>query len=502
MEESGKNGKAKRGGASRGLRYIWGANLVVALGLSALLLAMANHLAYRHLNLRWDISSRSVFTLSPKTLNLLESLEGDIRLVAFFQSSHPFYTDVRNLLEQYRYAASRIPSLHFALEFVDPDRDLARARELVRHYGVDEPNVVVIEAAGRRKYIGVKEIVQSEIRLEGKGAVKTPTAFRGEQAFSSAIQSVTQAAAPVAYFLSGHGERDPEDFNKFKGYSRVGISMSRDNMEVRKLMLAATQGVPRDCSVLVIAGPDRPIPAAEVDAIAEYLNRKGRVLYLADAGTEPGLGKLMAEWGVEVGREVVVGLTLTGRELVVTDYADHPITRSLRQVTTILYRPRRVEAAAGAAAADSAADRPTVTVLATGSAEGWSEVDLAQMPPKFDKGIDHAGAGGVAVAVEKGAGGGIDVELKSTRLVVIGDSDFVSNGALASGGSGNLDLYLSALNWLLEREALIAIAPRAPGLIRLDMDESRIRMALAIFGLGLPALSALLGVAVWVRRRR
>ena len=69
---------------------------------------------------------------------------------------------------------------------------------------------------------------------------------------------------------------------------------------------------------------------------------------------------------------------------------------------------------------------------------------------------------------------------------------------LAGGG---LDLFQSSLNWLLDRKELMAIAPKTVAEYRLVLDARQL-MALgwAVIG-GLPALIAILGIAVWLRRR-
>ena len=202
-------------------------------------------------------------------------------------------------------------------------------------------------------------------------------------------------------------------------------------------------------------------------------------------------------------KDVVVGLTLTGRELVVTRYGDHPITRNLGKVATTFYMPRSVEPLAPKHVAQSVqADKPRVAVLASNTRDGWAELDLNQNPPKFDAGVDRPGPVPVAVAVEKGPVRGIEVEIKPTRMVVVGDSYFVSNGALRGGSGGNLDLFMRALNWLLERESLAAIAPKIPGELRLDMSRKQMRTTFLIIVGGVPAAVALAGFVVWLKRRR
>ena len=169
-------------------------------------------------------------------------------------------------------------------------------------------------------------------------------------------------------------------------------------------------------------------------------------------------------------------------------------------MTCVFYGPRSIEPlpAAGDRVAPQM-DKPHVTALALCSSNGWAETDLDESPPRFDRAVDRPGPISVAVAVERGGGAALDVHIRPTRLVVFGDSDFVSNGALAGG---NLDLFMSALNWLLERDRLMAIAPKAPDELRFDMTLARVRLLFVVVVLLLPAAVALAGHLVWLRRRR
>jgi ABC-type uncharacterized transport system involved in gliding motility auxiliary subunit len=251
-----------------------------------------------------------------------------------------------------------------------------------------------------------------------------------------------------------------------------------------------------------VAGADRKLSRIEVDLVSEYLDRNGRVFMLTDPATTTGLEGVLSDWGVTLSKGVVVGLTLTGRELFVSEYGDHPITSRLKQVTTMFYMPRAVGPAASSSnGADAVADKPKVTVLAANTKSGWEERDLDQTPPAFDEGVDQPGPVPIAVAVEKGPPSGIDVEIRPTRMVVVGDSDFVSNGALRGGVGGNIDFFMSAVNWLIEREALMGISPKVPGVLRLDMDRFQLRTAFLVIVFGMPAAAAVVGIMIWSRRR-
>ncbi|MBM4143207.1 MAG: hypothetical protein FJ225_06410 [Lentisphaerae bacterium] len=487
----------------RGRRIAGGAHALVAISLAGILAVMVNVLARRYY-MRWDLSWRGYYRLSAKTVSLLESLDTKVTVAAFIQRSHPLREDIVNLLQEYEYAADAIPALGMTVRVVDPDRELAWTRELAVQYDVREPNVIVVECEGRRKYVEAAELMDYDynVSLE-RGVEKKPKAFKAEQIFSSAIQSVTQSARPAVYFLTGHGERAVDDYGRMSGYSSLAYLIGRDNMRVETLSLPAAGRVPADCSALVIAGPDRRIARAEADLIADYLDRSGRLFLLADPALTTGLEELLERWGVALGPHVVVGQTLTGRELVVTAYGDHPITRRLKSVMTMFYMPRSIlPLAPDTDAAKRSADRPHVTALAACERDrGWGEADLAQSPPRFDEGADLPGPVPVAVAVERGPGTSIDVQIKPTRMVIVGDSDFVSNGALSSAAGGNSDLFLCALNWLVEREELMAVAPKTPAVLRLDMDRDRMRDTFLLIVAVPGAVAALIGAAVWRRRR-
>ena len=106
----------------------------------------------------------------------------------------------------------------------------------------------------------------------------------------------------------------------------------------------------------------------------------------------------------------------------------------------------------------------------------------------------------LGVAIERGASQTmLDVQIKPSRMVVFGDSDFVSNGSMVGG---NEDLFMSALNWLLEREELIAIAPKPIEEVKLSLSRGDLRKLFWINVTGIPAVAMVLGLMVWARRRK
>ena len=91
------------------------------------------------------------------------------------------------------------------------------------------------------------------------------------------------------------------------------------------------------------------------------------------------------------------------------------------------------------------------------------------------------------------------MQITPSRMVVFGDSDFVSNSGMVGG---NPDLFMNALNWLLDREELMAISAKPIEEVRLSLTKKQLRQLLWINMAGIPAVAVLAGVLVWVRRRK
>lgn len=478
-------------------RWAMGFNAGMAVVFAALLVVMVNYLSYQY-RFRIDLSQADYFTLSPATTSLLEHLPADVNVVVFLSPSHDLYRDIRHLFNEYEHASNRIH-----IEYVDPNRDLARTKELALKYGITESDVVVFDSDEKRKIVSVKEIADYDVTPMMSGRPKRMTSFRGEQMFSSAIQSLTQAPSPAVYFLVGHGERQIDNYDQYTGYSIIARSLLRKNMQVSSLQLRNVSAIPGDCKALVVAGPSKRLSRAELDMIESYLDKSGRLFLLLDPGTMTGLDGLLEAWGVRLAKDVVIDgkLTLTGREMLVIQYGSHPITAHLDNITSIFHLPRSVQPLVSMTLSESkSADKPRVIVLASCSEQGWAEMTPDQNPPTFDSGVDRSGPIPVAVAVEKGILGDMDVEIKPTRIVVIGDSAIVSNGALLAGY--NPDFFISALNWLLEREDVFDIAVREPATLRVIASRGQIRAIYWMIVVAIPGTVALLGLVVLFVRRK
>lgn len=469
--------------------------LLLSIGLGIFIWGMVNYLSARHY-IRTDISRYAYFELSERTAQLLESITGDIRVYALLRPSHEAEADIRELLREYQ---AHAPSMQ--LEILDPDRNLARAEELARRYRLDETDSIIFDLNGRSEVVRANDLIEygnpDFSRQSHSFAVPVKT-FRGEQYFSSTLARLSQSRRPTAYFVQGHGERDPNDFDRRNGYSRIATELRNNNFDVATLHLGESKVVPNNTDLLVIAGPKTQYSPFEVSLIRDFLERKGRLLLLLDARTQTNLEPLLQEWGVLLGDDIVIdgGRTLGGRELYITAYPNHAITAPLRTSSAVMFLPRSIRPIPQSG---PAGDKPTVSPLALSSDLGWAEFDAADSTAYFDPQVDIPGPLPLAVAIERGPVPGVRVQIRPTRIVIFGDSAFVSNAGLMGA---NADLFMNSVHWLLEWEHLLAIAPKTPTDIVLMLNAKQLQRLFFIMVIGIPGIVAGLNLLlIWKRRR-
>ncbi len=464
------------------------ANLAVLLLLACAVFGMVNYLSMRHYA-RGHWSRLLSAELSSQTIQVLESVPDDIRIVALLRPSNEATRSTTALLQEY---AARSPNVSIGI--VDPDRNMARTEQIAGQFPLSGSECVVFEIGGRHHVVPADELI--EYGPPATDGEQPRRSFRGEQLFSSAIYSLTQATRPVVYFIQGHGERSPVDFDQRSGYSRIAARLRDENLDVELLNLGETKAVPNQCALMIIAGPTQSFIPFEMALIRDYLARKGRLLLLLDARTKTGLHSLLQEWGLDLGDDIVIDetRTLSGSELYTTLYPDHPITAPIQTLASVLFLPRSLRLRP----VSSGVDKPSVSALVTCSAQGWAEFDPDDVAVHFDPQVDIAGPVPVAVAIERGPVPGVHVQILPTRLVVFGDSDFASNSGIMGA---NADLFLNSVNWLLDREELLAVSPKTFEEFQLIMDARQLRMLFWAVVVVLPGVVAALGFWVAWRRR-
>jgi L-amino acid N-acyltransferase YncA len=379
--------------------------------------------------------------------------------------------------------------------------------------------------------------------------------FKGEQALWTALKSLREGKATTTLYVtqdSGELNLDEQGGERYdQGLGRLKEKLEKEGFKLQAASLTpdpktgAAAKIPTD-GVLLLAGPQGPMPEPKAQALRQFLKDGGKAIILADVNKDPrlepvvpagqqALEAVLAEYGVRLGRDVA--LTLINPEDptaitamfasrgadtgfaggLVVERMEFLGVRSVRpaegqtafQVNPLYVTPKMVQQGVGAMTVTFTEEalRASPRQLIADLRAGKDEQRLNQIVngPIFPVAVTvreqatpnpmdpHA-------ALRQGGTG-------NPKLVVFGDATFVSNKAIANPQTGDLSYRILAttLAWLRGKSTAVegAPPPKVRDTYKLNVSSQEELDTLRY----LPGLVALLGVAfvgagVWFMRRR
>ena len=422
---------------------------------------LVNTLALRNPT-KFALTQSADHSLSPLTKKVLGSLTNDVRVVVLFDTQSDLFEPVKNLLVEYERVSPRVK-----LELVDLARDPARA-----------------------------ESVQQELLSEFMDKREARrTHFVGEQLFTSAMVAVNEGTQTKVGFVTGHSEHKASDQGGQWGYSKFAIMLQQKGFLLQEVSLAGTNAIPADCRLLVVAGPRTPYGPNELAKLRDYLGTGGNLFALFNFYSlqrPSGLESFLSNYDFEIGINQVSDSKneQSGESglLLVEDLGSHPITKPILDSRLQMVLPRSVGFPEPEEEND---DPPPVSVLA------------------------HSSDSGQAVVQTQGTQGAVEQQGKiplmaakvhanegqpPSRMVVAGDSLFLGNSAFDAGA--NRDFANLAVNWLLERNHLLEIEPRAVTEYRISLSRAEMTSITWVLLVVLPGGTLGLGLLWWRRQMK
>lgn len=414
----------------------------------------------------WSVNGRN--TLSEASVALLRELPDEVRIEAWAREAPPLLRRaISDLVARYQ---RHKPDIR--LEFVNPDREPQRARDL----GIADGELIV-------SYLGHEE----RLRDISEGGL------------TNVLQRLARGGERRLLFLSGHGERNPDGRADYD-YLAWAEQLRGRGIGAARINFVESPSIPPDIAALVIAAPQSALLPGEATLVLEHVERGGNLLWLVEPDSVHGLEALAESLGIRFEQGIVVdptvsqvGLMLFGiddpRVALVASYPPHELTRGFDHNTLFPI--------AGAIAIENGGEWEAAPVLRTMSGT-WLEASEAVGTVTFDEGIDVPGPLTLGVALSRAIDDG--AKMRTQRVFVVADSDFLSNGFL--GLAGNLQLGFNIANWLASDDRFIDIPVRTARDPSLEFTP----VTTAIVGFGfllvLPALLLGSGLVIWYRRRR
>jgi hypothetical protein len=478
-----------------------GVNVIVQVALLLFLAIVANYLGFEHYR-RWDLSRDQKYALSDKTKRFLETMKGKMRITVFFAANNPISQDVQSLLTEYQYAAKE----KIDIEHIDPDRNYSRAKALVDKYKIlSDESQVILDYDNRNKAVKASEMAEVDQGNPMFGEQPKMTAFKGEQAITSAMIDLVEGKKNAVGYVLGHKEPPIAEGGPM---SLVKTVIENENIKFQELNLFEVPEIPADLKTIVIIGPQYDLSDREMKLLRDFWEKQGRILLLLDPSAKtPKLVAFLNELGVKVNDDRLMAMVKTGiqemarvRDVIGRFLPESPITKKLADVrgifvggtSSITLEQDRVRAA-----------NVRLQPLIQAEKGYWAEKDYNSTDEAKLQADAAANSGTpltIGVSIEKGGSADERVQTNSARMVVVTNASFVQDNAITQDQQA-LDFISGSVNWLLSREQLIGIAPKMPKTLTFSLDENAMRNLRWLILVLLPLIPAVIGLGVWWYRR-
>lgn len=439
------------------------------------ILVMIN-LVVGQFNRSFDTTKDKLFGLSSETQQVLDNMTSKVTIYTTSKtgSSDSIGDRVEQVLTQYK-QKSKVGSLNVE------NIDLYLHPDFAKNYNSEDKPVstgsIIVVSNDKYRVISESDYYDSE---NGQ--------FSIESAITSAIQFVDAEELPAVYFVTGHGEAEPENF------SSLSKQMSLANYSVKTINLLE-DNIPTDCAVLMITPCSRDYSDVEAQKVKDYLTSAGRV-YCIIGGIDTANCKNLMGIINSYGLTVNSGYIYEGDEnsYMMYPYAVLPTVTENDITSQITEKGYKVLTVASQALENTEIKKKDVEINPLLTTSKKSYIKEGENTVVSKENGDKSGPFNVAVSVNDKSNNSKLIVTGCSYYLVEPNTDSMVNGA-------NSTFVISGLNWLNDQSDNIYISPKDIMTETIVVDEASAGKLKILAWAVIPAIIFVIGFAVWAVRR-
>ena len=485
--------------------------LAWALAILVLAVAVPVNLIVDRLNINFDMTPNSMYTLTDTTEEYLDRLDAQgITVDVYFLNELYLLETDSSVLDLYETLMNYDAHECFNLIAFDPDTnpDLGRQLNPEGVYNLQKNDFFFVYNGNvKRVQAGMMYAQETTENSDGETVV-TKEDFRAEPLMTGALISVVENIQTSVYFLEGHGEHPMSD------YSQLTRNLRNFNYNCETLNLINADKVPEDCGALVIAGPTADITDAELEKLNAYAKTGGNIMLMMTPNDAKiryqNIETLMSGFCLSMQYNRVYEsdtsryksgdpYTFMCTLVPASEESGEDLTGQLISSTTgglLTYMPasRTFDSFYGGNYSTCRID----TLIKTGNAEGTAKTAVAEP------------YGGTISDFEEQTGQIWNLAMYSkdtlrndAKLMVFGSAEFLTDEAASSGSFFIIPTYLfsAGITWMQDSDIDVNIANKERVYDTLRVASDREGYILLAIYIGYPILIAVIGVVVWLRRK-
>ena len=516
-------------------KFKHGASSAVTLLLIVAILLVLNLISV-NLFARLDLTKGKVFSLSEASKDVVRNLNDRLIVKMYFTKDLPppynsYARYLKDQLGEYQaYAGGKLK-----LEMIDPNEEGKKLE--AQRYGIPPLQINVLE----NDKIEIKKVYMGLVLLfeDKKEVIPVLQNISGlEYELTSTIKRLSTRILPSIGFLVGKDEPD-----LYSEFTYLNQALSR-HYRLKRINLDEGDRIPRDVRVLIILGPKKKFSYYEKYWMDQLLMKGGKLAFLLnhiDVDIQQVVAKkqdleideFLSNYGIKINHDLVIDLQCNRigisqqrglfRVQNIINYPFFPIATDFNRNSLIVKDLESVSFNFVSSLDSSLASAKGLRfdALVRSSKNSGIQVHPFDVNPlrKFGQ-ADFSRSGLILAATLQGSfksffsdedRSQIETEVgfiestltqsPQTRMVVVGDADFITDQNLK--GMDNLALFLNMVDWLSQDEALIAIRSKQVTARPLKAISPGAKKLIKYGNtLGLPLLVIVFGMVRWQIRRQ
>ncbi len=430
-----------------------------------------------------DFSQDGLYSLTDESKERIKDVNKDVSIYFVGYTEENSTVD---LVKQYRNVNEKI-NVEVIDETTRPD--------LTQKYGIESGITGIIVESGE------KSKVLTEYDLMTYDSLTGESISIAEEVFTSSIISVSTEDVPKIYFLEGY-----TDITLESNLYYLGMFLTNEINEIDTVNPLSIGNIPEDCDVLVINTPSKDFDDIATNAINEYINRGGNILWLnAAIATNvdmPNVNSILAAYGIDpfdvgVIRETDESHMYAGSPDIIFPVNGYSsVTQNSPE--SIMTNATKVNI-----------NDEKLNELNVVSNEILSSSEYAYFRSDFNIQSDvpqdgeETGSFTIAAEMTKTVSG----EDTESKLIIFGENIFITDYVIIQNSgypaiqlSYNKNIILDSIAYLGEREEDIEARESTGTVIYTATATQDLIIRIVIFAI--PSLIILVGIIVWVIRKR
>lgn len=471
---------------NRNLKY--GSNSIILI-IAVVAIAMLVNFLVGMADLKLDLTSNKLFSLSDVTKNELKNLKQEVQIIGLFDDgkigSGSEYKEVTDLLGLYA------KNSNIKIEYVDPDKNPGIIKQLDADNTMDLQSTdfvikSMVNGIEKKKKLSYYDLFATQLDQSTFQSYKTGS--KAEQGFTGAIKYVTSEVTPVVYFTEGHNEIDVDS-----EYTNVKAYLEKNNFLAKKINLLTIDKIPDDAAMIIAASPKNDLTIAEKDLLETYLKNGGKGIFLFDfLASDPTydqFNSLLSGYNVAVNYDKVREND-QDRHLPNDEYTivlDVPSNSIIPQKFNALLNNSR-----SISILKNTKEYITTTSLMSTSANAVGEMVTRS------RGDDLKGPLDIAVAVENKGGA------KASKILIMGNASFISNSAAEAFGNyynNSMAFFLQSMSWMIDKQDEIIVPEKNYEVNQIQITQLQSGIMGGVLIIVFPLLILGTGLMVFLRRR-